>query len=236
MGGSRIPESQYRAACEVASRIYRQEQKLAEGVSELVSGGVNETSALDYIQAYRYLMEGRQIQRSMGADAMRVFMQDIADRYGQEGLSVAVPTLRNHLKYQPNGLMTAVLLEFEALARKPPATIAEAESLFSAKVERSLNDTEAARATRLAAADPVPATMVVQTTVFVRNADVVAAALVRASGLCERCKQPAPFLRRKDGTPYLEAHHLMTLADGGKDTLDNALALCPNCHRQVHHG
>lgn len=234
--GQKIPESQYRAACQVSARVYLKELNEAEGVAELVSAGVNETSAHDYVRAYQYLMQGRRIKRSMGADAMRVFMQDIADRHGSDGLSIAVPTLREHLKYQPNGLMTAVLVEFEALVAPAPATMEAVEASFAANVQRSLRDSVAARAKRLALADPTPATMVVQATVYLRNPDVVAAALVRAAGACERCRRPAPFQRRRDGTPYLEVHHRQPLADGGQDKLDNTLALCPNCHRQAHHG
>jgi 5-methylcytosine-specific restriction protein A len=70
---------------------------------------------------------------------------------------------------------------------------------------------------------------------YQRNPDVVAAVLERANGHCERCRNPAPFLR-SDGTPYLEVHHSIGLADGGPDTVANALALCPNCHRELHYG
>lgn len=49
-----------------------------------------------------------------------------------------------------------------------------------------------------------------------------------ANGICENCKQPAPF-RREDKSPYLEIHHLTPLADGGADTVENCVALCPNC-------
>jgi len=31
-------------------------------------------------------------------------------------------------------------------------------------------------------------------------------------------------------------HHKKTLALGGEDTVDNSLALCPNCHREMHFG
>jgi len=48
--------------------------------------------------------------------------------------------------------------------------------------------------------------------------------------------KPAPFLRKKDQSPYLEVHHMIQLADGGEDTTENAVALCPNCHRQLHFG
>ncbi|WP_242657405.1 HNH endonuclease [Vibrio antiquarius] len=60
--------------------------------------------------------------------------------------------------------------------------------------------------------------------------------LLRADGVCERCKQQAPFSRSRDGTPYLEVHHIKRLADGGDDSVENAQALCPNCHRELHFG
>jgi 5-methylcytosine-specific restriction protein A len=69
----------------------------------------------------------------------------------------------------------------------------------------------------------------------VRDQAVVDWVLAQAAGRCECCGQPAPFLR-EDGTPYLEVHHVKWLAQGGSDTVSNAVALCPNCHRQLHHG
>ena len=59
--------------------------------------------------------------------------------------------------------------------------------------------------------------------------------LCRAKGICELCKTKAPF-QKEDGLPYLEIHHIKQLADGGPDTPDNTVALCPNCHRLLHHG
>jgi 5-methylcytosine-specific restriction endonuclease McrA len=31
-------------------------------------------------------------------------------------------------------------------------------------------------------------------------------------------------------------HHVKQLAHGGEDTVENAIAVCPNCHRKAHHG
>jgi len=55
----------------------------------------------------------------------------------------------------------------------------------------------------------------------------------RANGICELCKQPAPF-NDKTGRPYLETHHIVWLARGGEDTIENTVALCPNCHKKMH--
>ena len=59
--------------------------------------------------------------------------------------------------------------------------------------------------------------------------------LARASGNCESCGATAPFTRR-DGTPYLEPHHTRRLSDGGPDHPRWVGAVCPNCHREIHHG
>ena len=72
-------------------------------------------------------------------------------------------------------------------------------------------------------------------TQYNRDSDVVAWVLQQAENCCEKCDSEAPF-SREDGTPYLEVHHVIRLADGGQDTADNAVALCPNCHRELHFG
>lgn len=70
------------------------------------------------------------------------------------------------------------------------------------------------------------------TLTYERNPIITRYAKIRSKGICELCGAPAPFL--KDGEPYLEAHHIVPLADGGKDSIDNISAVCPNCHRKLH--
>lgn len=89
---------------------------------------------------------------------------------------------------------------------------------------------------RLKNAVKIPPECIVSTKVYYRNPDVVAYVLKRAGGICEKCGNRPPFNRKSDGTPYLEVHHIKQLSDGGEDTIDNALALCPNCHREIHFG
>lgn len=70
-------------------------------------------------------------------------------------------------------------------------------------------------------------------TTFDRDPQVRAWILENANGICEACSADAPF-QQDDGLPFLEVHHVQTLADGGPDTTDNAVAVCPNCHRRLH--
>lgn len=68
-----------------------------------------------------------------------------------------------------------------------------------------------------------------------RDNDVRKWILNNSNGICECCENPAPF-KDSSEAPYLEVHHLVTLADGGPDTIYNTVAVCPNCHRQLHLG
>lgn len=72
-------------------------------------------------------------------------------------------------------------------------------------------------------------------TVVQRRRDHLLPGLVkrRAKGTCQLCMKPAPFFDEK-GKPYLEAHHIVPLAQNGSDDVSNMVALCPNCHRKVH--
>ncbi len=62
---------------------------------------------------------------------------------------------------------------------------------------------------------------------------------------CEISPSHSTFIRRTDGNPYTEAHHLIPYSqyDYYADKKDlcidravNIISLCPNCHRKIHHG
>ena len=78
-----------------------------------------------------------------------------------------------------------------------------------------------------------PGSRLSTSTSYQRNPAVKAYTLKRADGVCELCGQDAPF-KNKSGKPYLEVHHIQQLADKGDDTIENTVALCPNCHRKMH--
>lgn len=71
------------------------------------------------------------------------------------------------------------------------------------------------------------------TSTYSRSVEVANVTKDRANGICELCKQPAPFVS-KEGVPYLEAHHIIWLSRGGSDHTNNTVALCPNCHKKMH--
>lgn len=128
---------------------------------------------------------------------------------------------------------------FELVLSSPDEVVADAayvQRQLQDRVALALTQSQQQRLERLAKAPTKPKTIRTLTTAFVRNPDVIAEVLLRARGKCEGCDQEAPFISRATGKPYLEVHHRKLLAEGGHDTVANALALCPNCHREKHFG
>lgn len=81
-----------------------------------------------------------------------------------------------------------------------------------------------------------PVRKVVSRNDFVRNPTVVMGAIARSDGKCEMPGCAMPLFERDDDSSYLEVHHITPLAENGEDTLLNAAALCPRCHRELHFG
>jgi 5-methylcytosine-specific restriction protein A len=85
------------------------------------------------------------------------------------------------------------------------------------------------------AGNKFPAKNMTQMTYFERDQQVVDWVKMNAKGKCELCSKSSPF-HDSLNIPYMEVHHVKQLAEGGSDTIYNAVALCPNCHREMHYG
>jgi 5-methylcytosine-specific restriction protein A len=85
------------------------------------------------------------------------------------------------------------------------------------------------------AGNPNPRSRRLSVTHYQRDASVKAWVLQQAAGVCECCEKKASF-NGSDGLPYLELHYVRQLPEGGPDTVTNAVALCPGCHSEIHHG
>ena len=127
----------------------------------------------------------------------------------------------------------------ETMRRQALLLLSDHSGGFDKQVSLSLSDSGNIRKNRLNAASVIPEKIQITSSGYRRNPDVVAEILTRAGGKCECCGQSAPFIRKfgeRIGEPFLEVHHKIWLSEGGTDSVDNAIALCPNCHRREHFG
>ena len=231
------------AAYEVSKLVYQAVLTSTEGARKLHADiGMNANSAKDHFYVYRQLRSGAVFHRGLSVEDMDYYLTRIESDEGEEAIRLALHSLWQHIGYYESVRKKLTLRSMRAMAARheertlAPVELSAVADSFAEAVERSRLDTSEQRRERLAKAPRRPAQIAVVTLAFVRNPDVVVEVLARARGECERCAKPAPFIRRKDESPYLEVHHRKQLADGGEDTVENALALCPNCHREVHYG
>lgn len=109
-------------------------------------------------------------------------------------------------------------------------------STLDDQVRAALEDSPEIREQRLKNATPKPNVFTTIVKRYNRNPDVIAEALFRAEGKCQACEKKGPFLSAKTNKPFLEVHHKTPLSENGDDTVENVIALCPNCHRERHCG
>lgn len=77
---------------------------------------------------------------------------------------------------------------------------------------------------------------------YPRNAKEAADSLIRADFTCEFDPRHETFISKVTNQRYVEAHHFVGISHFNKfpevdlDRAANIVCLCPNCHRQIHHG
>ncbi|WP_235816893.1 HNH endonuclease [Bordetella ansorpii] len=229
----------FAAAYEAARQVLEQKARLTDAQKALAAEyGIAERTASGYIGCFLALRRGKTFKTIVSADGLRFMLGRIAEG-GPGDLMIALQSVISHITYlhgitgnEPG--LRRVYAEFVGRLREM-AMFDEVSLSLEEQVTKALADAPESRARRLQQARTIPEQQIVLARVFKRNPDVIAEALFLANGVCQGCDQVAPFLRA-DGRPYLEVHHRQPLGEGGADTIDNAIALCPNCHRERHYG
>ncbi len=76
---------------------------------------------------------------------------------------------------------------------------------------------------------------------FYRDPRIAAMRLDMANYTCEFNADHSTFISESTGNPYVEAHHFIPMraqhlfSQEALDNVINIIALCPNCHRRIHH-
>jgi 5-methylcytosine-specific restriction protein A len=185
------------------------------------------------------MLAGKPYHRAMSDAGAGYYLESVLADYGPAAAARALSALRGHIVYYEavSGSRRPSLrkLSAEFQEKLAPHAAIDEHVLVEAEVEAADALTDEKREAAIDSFPKKPAARLMSVVVYDRNPHVVRAVLRRADGVCEDCRRPAPFLRAC-GKPYLEVYHKIRLADGGEDTVDNALAICPNCHRRAHYG
>ena len=227
----RISQAQIQASYDVASRVYQHVISANTGAIDLHNNhGLNVNSAKDFIRNYSHLLRGEVYRRGMSKSAIDFYLTKFFEEHGSLEHGLAISAVEKHINYYER-LRNTKLNELRSVVSRHKAKIVSTPDLgallnnFNVAVKKALTDNQVQRQARLNKAVKLPDKVKVFTYAYVRNPDVVAEVLLRASGKCEHCKKLAPFNRKKDDSPYLEVHHKIQLSSNGEDTVENALGM-----------
>lgn len=232
----------------IARKVMDGKTTRAEGARILsMKTGIPVSSAGIVIAAYLNISLGLVFKRTLSASDLEFFIASTLNDGNSLRLQNALLALRLHIEYRKSGGFSAIKssailekyggnLEEISGIHKTPIYLNSLINEFFEQVDVANELSSEERKKRLLNAPKHPKRVLRLVYVFERNADVVAEVLKRAQGYCEGCKKKAPFQRRSNGTAYLEVHHRQPLSEDGEDTVENAVALCPNCHRKSHFG
>lgn len=218
-----IRPSQYAAAYKEAKRLHagaiRGENSALQRlkIQEEYFG-----SARNMIRNIRRMLEGKPYQTPMSVKSTASFLDWIHRDFSESGLINALQSLRGHIAFNSPKPMTGVT---ELLGRYERRSL----PIDATAIESAVNDIGCRPS-----GNPQPDRALGAKTYFSRDQKVRDYVVRLAKGKCEYCKCEGFVL--PDGSKYIEAHHVISLAKDGADTVDNVIALCANHHREAHFG
>ncbi|HHF2889589.1 TPA: HNH endonuclease [Vibrio diabolicus] len=199
------------------------DEEMKDSVREYLQMLTNERAGIKFNKAQIYRDLSQKYNR--GAKAYEFRMQNISyvfELLGRAWVTGLKP--KRNITAQQVKLIEQLIADIENIPF-------EGKAAFEAEVR----DTSKSKSMEKPEGNAKPSTSITQTTTYARDAKVKAWVLRRANGICECCNEPAPF-ETDEGKPFLEVHHIIPLIDGGADTIENCVGICPNCHRMLHLG
>ncbi len=103
------------------------------------------------------------------------------------------------------------------------------EQKFIGRSVQNISDEELLK--KMAHVDGIVRSRITKTITYEYNLYVREYAKRRARGLCQLCRNAAPFY--VNGKPFLKSYHLLPLSKGGLDIANNVAALCPNYYEKL---
>lgn len=217
--------------------VYEGKQSYNEGKMFLTSKGMNSNSAADYINDFKYMMDGVKFTRTLNAPSIEYFLEQIYKDFGTLKLSTALSALEAHIEYYESfgkGKLHKVRAIYEKYLKiQPSIPIDEIEQneivaylKEDVRREQILNDLKNLKETD-------PEIIVINHKTYKRDNKTIAQIKFLRNFQCQICRTS---ILKKDGTKYIEAAHIKAKYQKGRETPENIILLCPNHHKEFDFG
>lgn len=84
----------------ISKKFYDKELSLTNAINSILETyEMNKNSATDYVYNFKHLMKGERFTRTLNADSMEYYLENILNDYGQRQLSISLDALELHINY-----------------------------------------------------------------------------------------------------------------------------------------
>ena len=225
---------------EISKLFHENKLTLKDGTRRLTDGfDLNPNSARDYMYAFKYLMEGQRFTRTLNAFSMEYFIDNIFKDFGQEGLSKALGSLKQHIHYFENVQNTKMIKLRDIYDRYvilisdeiDPDEGEQSEIIRDIKITKKSKKDILNELKNLKESDPQ--IVIINGKTFKRDNKTIAQIKILRDFSCQICNA---VIIKRDGTKYVEAAHIIPKHEKGRETLNNIILLCPNHHKEFDLG
>ncbi|MEE9408692.1 MAG: HNH endonuclease [Polaribacter sp.] len=226
----------------ISKRIYEGKITKKDGILRLTQETDLSESYSNIIvtSIYPKLFEGEVIKRTTSNVIFRNFLEFIKRDYGNENLFKALNSLKQHIDYikiankDSKVTLRKIYAEYLELYKKD---ISEFERNEIEQNEIIESFKEKSRREIKIELDNLPKfeteEIIINQKKYKRDNKAIALIKILRKNECQICGE---FIRKKDGTKYIEACHIKAKREKGNESLENIILLCPNHHKEFDLG
>ncbi|MEE1899219.1 hypothetical protein GN157_01620 [Flavobacterium rakeshii] len=203
--------------------------------------GMKLGSAKIVVSVFFKIMAGEKFTRTLKISDFNTFLYGIYKDFGVEQLKVALKAFVLHIDYSatkndPKIALRKVIKRYEELIVNQDMVNAGEDDREQNEILSYLNKTRTKQeiVEELKGIDiKEPETVFINNKVYKRDNKIIALIKFIRNSECQICKT---YIRKKDGTKYIEAAHIIPKRQKGPESPDNILLLCPNHHKEFDFG
>lgn len=219
-----IPDPLMQATVDIAKQVYEGEISITAAVNKMKKEGMNEHTAKDTIDNFKYMMKAEGYVRGDSEFATRYMLDVIHSSYGNDGLINALAALEKHVAYQ----------ESRSSGNRPGLHNIHEEYSERLSNEFAIYPNEVSVDEKYIEG----AVRSVIVNAYERSEKARKACVEHYGYNCSVCDVNFENVYGEIGKGFIHVHHLKEIHSIGKEyhvhAINDLRPVCPNCHSMLH--
>jgi hypothetical protein len=226
----------------ISKKVYEGKITRKDGILQVVQQANLSESYSKIIVGYIYpkMFEGEVLKRTTSNEIFKAFLKFIRRDYGNENLLKALNSIKQHIDYikiannDSKVTLRKIYAEYLELYKKGFSQLEKNEIEQNEITQSFKGKTKSELKSELEnLPDFETEEIFINQKKYKRDNKAIALIKLLRKSECQICGE---FIRKKDGTKYIEACHIKAKREKGKENLENIILLCPNHHKEFDLG